>query len=159
MHVRPDHPLRRFFAEVVRKHLEQSAGISDADVNEYIAGLLVDFAHVDNLYRIRNARGKRLEDVAEMLIESNPLLDAPSFFYERQVRKHIGDYTLFLTGLFPSMCIGCHSAECASMRLSITCRRARNRIELSRRSISSSFAVSRLCSGGCQSGLSFACSG
>ena len=101
MHVRPDHPLRRFFAEVVRKHLEQSAGISDADVNEYIAGLLVDFAHVDNLYRIRNARGKRLEDVAEMLIESNPLLDAPSFFYERQVRKHIGDYTLFLTGLFP----------------------------------------------------------
>ena len=69
--------------------------------NEYIAGLLVDFAHVDNLYRIRNARGKRLEDVAEMLIESNPLQDAPSFFYERQVRKHIGDYTLFLTGLFP----------------------------------------------------------
>jgi hypothetical protein len=29
------------------------------------------------------------------------LLDAPSFEREREVRKHIGDYTLFLTGMFP----------------------------------------------------------
>ena len=26
---------------------------------------------------------------------------APSFDRERQVRKHIGDYTLFFTGMFP----------------------------------------------------------
>ena len=36
-----------------------------------------------------------------MLIASNPILEARSFLYEREVRKHIGDYTLFLTGLFP----------------------------------------------------------
>src|SRR5437899_12199158 len=36
-----------------------------------------------------------------MLIESNPLLEASSFDRERQVRKHIGDYTLFMTGIFP----------------------------------------------------------
>src|SRR5437899_6632116 len=45
--------------------------------------------------------GRRLEDVGEMLIESNPLLGAASFGREREVRKHVGDYTLFLTGLFP----------------------------------------------------------
>jgi hypothetical protein len=101
MRVRPDHALNRFFGELVRKHLAQSAGIKDPDMTDYVAGLLVDFTHIDHLYRIRNARGKRLEDVAEMLIESDPLLDAPSFFYEREVRKHVGDYTLFLTGLFP----------------------------------------------------------
>jgi hypothetical protein len=66
-----------------------------------VSGLLIDFVHVDNLYRIRNSRGKRLEEVGEMLVESNPVLDAPSFEREREVRKHIGDYTLFLTGLFP----------------------------------------------------------
>ncbi|HYO83754.1 MAG TPA: hypothetical protein VES20_20295 [Bryobacteraceae bacterium] len=81
--------------------MAESVGIRDTDVTDYVAGLLVDFTHVDHLYRIRNARGKRLEDVAEMLIESNPMLDAPSFFYEREVRKHIGDYTLFVAGLFP----------------------------------------------------------
>jgi hypothetical protein len=73
----------------------------DREVAAYVGDLLVDFVHVDNLYRIRNCRGKRLEEVGEMLVESNPLLDATSFEREREVRKHIGDYTLFLTGLFP----------------------------------------------------------
>jgi hypothetical protein len=99
--IRQDHPLHRLFAELVERHLIQSAGISDLEAARYIAALLVDFTHVDNLYRVRNAAGKRLEDVGEMLIESNPLLGGRSFFYEREVRKHIGDYTLFLAGLFP----------------------------------------------------------
>jgi hypothetical protein len=60
--------------------------------------LLIDFVQVDHLYRIRNARGKRLEEVGEMLVESHPLLDAASFEPEREVRKHIGDYRLLLTG-------------------------------------------------------------
>jgi hypothetical protein len=70
-------------------------------VAAYLGDLLIEFIHVDNLYRIRNCRGKRLEEVGEMLVESNPMLDAPSFEREREVRKHIGDYTLFLTGMFP----------------------------------------------------------
>ena len=73
----------------------------DRDVAAYVGDLLIDFVHVDNLYRIRNCRGKRLEEVGEMLVESNPLLGAPSFERERAVRKHIGDYTLFLSGMFP----------------------------------------------------------
>ena len=67
----------------------------------YVGDLLIDFVHVENLDRIRGCRGKRLEEVGEMLVESNPVLDAPSFEREREVRKHIGDYTLFLTGMFP----------------------------------------------------------
>src|SRR5690349_12122246 len=66
-----------------------------------VGDLLVNFTHVDNLYRLRNSKGRRLEDVGEMLIASNPLLEGRSFEYEREVRKHIGDFTLFLTGLFP----------------------------------------------------------
>jgi len=96
MPISRDHPLRRLFGELVRRHFQDDAGIA-----HYVSGLLVDFVHVDNFYRIRNARGRRLEDVGEMLIESNPLLEARSFDRERAVRKHIGDYTLFLTGLFP----------------------------------------------------------
>src|SRR5262249_24520287 len=91
-----NHPLRQLFAELVAKELPE-----DRDVAAYVGNLLIDFIHVDNLYRIRNCRGKRLEEVGEMLVESNPLLDARSFVREREVRKHIGDYTLFLTGLFP----------------------------------------------------------
>lgn len=96
-----DHPLRKLFAELVRRHLVRGAQVYDSDVAEYVSGVLTDFIHVENLYRIRNARGRRLHEVAEMLVESNPLLDASSFDREREVRKHVGDFTLFFTGLFP----------------------------------------------------------
>jgi hypothetical protein len=99
--ISPNHPLVLFFRDAVRRHVLRGARVHDVQVAEYVAGVLTDFTHVDNLYRIRNTRGRRLEDVAEMLIESNPLLDAGSFDREREVRKHIGDFTLFFTGLFP----------------------------------------------------------
>jgi hypothetical protein len=96
LRISPNHPLRRLFAALVAKELP-----GDHEVAAYVGDLLLDFVHVENLYRIRNCRGKRLEEVGEMLVESNPMLDAPSFEREREVRKHIGDYTLFLTGMFP----------------------------------------------------------
>jgi hypothetical protein len=101
MRIRADHPLNLLFAELIDRHLVKAAGIDDLPVARYVASVLVDFTHVDSLYRVRNAAGKRLDEVGEMLIESNPLLGGRSFFYEREVRRHVGDYTLFLTGLFP----------------------------------------------------------
>ena len=95
------HPLRRLFASLVEHRLRSDAHIRDSAVTEYVSALLTSFTHIDNLYRIRNARGKRLEEVGEMLIESNPLLDGRSFDREREVRKHVGDFTLFFAGLFP----------------------------------------------------------
>jgi hypothetical protein len=96
MPIGQNHPLRRLFCELVTRHIQD-----DPSIAVYVCGLLIDFIHIDHLYRIRNSRGKRLEEVGEMLIESNPMLEARSFDYEREVRKHIGDYTLFLSGLFP----------------------------------------------------------
>ena len=56
----------------------------------------------DQLFKIHDAANHQLTDVGEMLLESDPVYGpAPSFDRERQVRKHIGDYTLFLTGMFP----------------------------------------------------------
>src|SRR5437899_2074051 len=57
---------------------------------------------MDELFKVRDASGRPLTDVGEMLMESDPIYGpAPSFDRERQVRKHIGDYTLFFTGMFP----------------------------------------------------------
>jgi hypothetical protein len=97
----PDHPLRKLFESLAERRIYRDAQLHDAQIASYIASLLVGFTHAGNLFKIRSARGKALEDVGEMLIESNPLLEGHSFIYERVVRKHIGDYTLFLAGLFP----------------------------------------------------------
>jgi len=101
MWIPPDHPLCKLFRELVVRRFYGDAMLRDADIARYVSNLLVEFAHVKNLYKIRDARGRRLEDVGLMLIESNPLLEGRSFDREREVRKHIGDYTLFLSGLFP----------------------------------------------------------
>ena len=42
------------------------------------------------------------------------MLEARSLDYEREVRKHIGDYTLFLTGLVPEYVA---SLPCRGLRL------------------------------------------
>jgi hypothetical protein len=93
--------LRNFLGELVWRHFFEDVRLEEPQVATYVAAVLADFARTENLYRIRNAQGKRLEDVGEMLVESNPVLEAASFDREREVRKHVGDYTLFMTGLFP----------------------------------------------------------
>lgn len=95
------HPLRSLFENLVRRRLYGDAQLRDSEIVAYVSNLLVEFTHVRNLYKIRDARGRRLEDVGEMLLASNPLLEGRSFDHERAVRKHVGDYTLFLAGLFP----------------------------------------------------------
>jgi hypothetical protein len=96
-----NHPLRALFAELVQTRLLGTAQLNDIAAARYIGRVLVDFCHVENLYKVRSSAGKALQDVGEMLIASNPLLEGRSFIYEREVRKHIGDYTLFLAGMFP----------------------------------------------------------
>jgi len=95
------HPLKRLFAEIAENAFVQKLRWSDFHVVEYVAALLYDFTHVDHLYRIRDHRGKRLNEVAEMLLEADLLLNAGSFEREREVHRHIGDFTLFMVGIFP----------------------------------------------------------
>jgi len=96
------HPLQQLFVELVGRHYAEEIGIRDPQVVGYVAHLLSEFCDAEQLFAIRNVAGKPLSDVGEMLLESDPVYGpAPSFDRERQVRKHIGDYTLFLAGMFP----------------------------------------------------------
>jgi len=96
------HPLRQLFMELVTRHFDYEIGLRDPEVKTYVANMLTEFCDTRQLYQLRNSEGRELRDVGEMLLESDPVYgDAPSFDRERQVRKHIGDYTLFFTGMFP----------------------------------------------------------
>ncbi len=96
------HPLQTLFIDLVSHHYMTGVGLYNPEISQYVAAMLADFCEVEQLYKIRDAGGRPLHDVGEMLLESNPVYgDAPSFDRERQVRKHIGDFTLFFTGMFP----------------------------------------------------------
>jgi hypothetical protein len=94
-------PLQRFFQEVVERNYGE-VGVRSSEVHAYVANLLAEFCEVETLYKIKSADGRPLSDLGEMLLESDPVYGpAASFDRERQVRKHIGDYSLFFTGMFP----------------------------------------------------------
>ncbi len=93
--------LQDLFTELVQRNFQETLRLTDPELILYLADLLTQFHRSDTLFKIRDTRGHRIEDVGEMLIASNPLLDGPSFDWEREVRKHIGDFTLFFAGLFP----------------------------------------------------------
>lgn len=95
-----EHPLTRLMNGLTERNFHK-VGLREPDLPRYAAEVLVDFAHVDRLYKIRDARGRRIEDVGEMLLEGDMRHRAASLDRERSVRKHIGDFTLFFTGMFP----------------------------------------------------------
>jgi hypothetical protein len=100
--IRESNPLQQLFVELVGRHYAEEIGLRDPQIVSYVAHLLAEFCEIEQLYNIRNGAGRTLTDVGEMMMESNPVFGpAPSFDRERQVRKHIGDYTLFFTGMFP----------------------------------------------------------
>jgi len=99
--VPPRHPLRQLFGALTEKSFTQHLGWPDVNVTSYLSNLLVDFANADRLYKIRSQQGKPVNTVVELLYESEVLFHAQSLDRERDVHQHIGDFTLFMAGLFP----------------------------------------------------------
>jgi hypothetical protein len=96
------HPLEPFFQQAVRNSYEGKLGLNDPDVTAYVAHLLCEFSESDNLYKVRDQVGRPIEELTEMMEAADPVHgSAPSFDAERALRKHIGDYALFVAGMYP----------------------------------------------------------
>ena len=95
--------LRRFFDLVIRASFHDLALQGDP-VAPYIADLLTRFARTENLHP-RGRAIPRLETVVDMMLDAQAVwnIDTPDFQPEHEVsvRRHIGDYTLFMTGISP----------------------------------------------------------
>jgi hypothetical protein len=96
-------PLARFFDRTTRQAFGDLA-LDDAPAARYVTDLLTRFARADALRGADLLPGIRLDNVVEALLHierswewSAPPLAPPP---ERRVRQHIGDYTLFMTGIF-----------------------------------------------------------
>jgi len=102
-HKRQSVELRRFFDRAVRASFDDLALRGDPAA-PYLSDLLTRFARIENLYP-RGTAIPRLETVVDMMMEIQSAwqVDTPDFRPEHEitVRRHIGDYTLFMTGIFP----------------------------------------------------------
>lgn len=96
------HPLESFFKQAVRNSYEGKLGLNDPDATAYVARLLCEFSESDKLYMVRDEMGRPVEELTEMMQAADPVHGtAPSFDAERALRKHIGDYALFVAGMYP----------------------------------------------------------
>jgi hypothetical protein len=94
--------LHNFFHEITRRSFWQ-LGINDATVAHYVADVLTDFAGANNLYRVHSAAGRKLDSVVEILSETREENAGENrVLQERELRKYLGDYTLFMSGIFRS---------------------------------------------------------
>ncbi|MBI4718728.1 MAG: hypothetical protein HY763_13050 [Planctomycetes bacterium] len=99
--IQPDHPLRRHFAGLVEHAFFTEIGMCDPELTDYVADLLVSFTHIDRLNAIRHARGKRLDQIAAMLIVLADEKPGSAAERDRSIYRNIGDYTLFWAGMYP----------------------------------------------------------
>jgi hypothetical protein len=74
-------------------------GMADPPLTDYLSELLSRFIAMDAIYRLRDAAGRRLEEVAAMMIEAEAM--PAEGRTRREVHRHIGDFTLFWTGVYP----------------------------------------------------------
>ncbi len=94
---RPPEALYRFFAGLTEYAFQTRLGVADPLLIDYLTDLLARFVRYDALLSLRNPTGRRLEEVAEMLLEAEVRVgDA-----RRAAHRHIGDFALFWTGVYP----------------------------------------------------------
>jgi len=92
--------LREFFLGTTARSFRE-LGVGDEAIIEYVAAMLTDFARSDRLYALRNQRGRAIDGVADMRRATGRVPgDHAHTLRARAAQKYVGDYTLFMTGLF-----------------------------------------------------------
>ena len=95
------HPLESFFYQQVRYSYEGKLRLNDPEITLYVARMLCDFSEPENQFRLREATERTLETFRVMVRAADPVNGtATSFDAERAIRKYIGDYALFIAGMF-----------------------------------------------------------
>ena len=89
--------LERFFTGLSEYVFHSQLGVVDTQLVDYVSDLLVRFSRTDTMHRVRLLDGRRATEVVSMIAEAEKRLGEA----RREVHRHIGDYTLFWTGVYP----------------------------------------------------------
>jgi hypothetical protein len=89
--------LSRFFAGICESVFQTRLGVADPPMVDYLSDLMLRFARLDSVHRVRNLAGRPVLEVADMLSEAEHRVGLA----RRDVHRHIGDVTLFWTGVYP----------------------------------------------------------
>ena len=89
--------LDRFFGGLTEFVFHSRLGVVDTQMVDYVSELLIRFTRLDGLQRVRQIDGRPATEVVTLVAEAEKRVGEA----RREVHRHIGDYTLFWSGLYP----------------------------------------------------------
>jgi hypothetical protein len=99
--------LARYFTGLCEHVFQMRLGVADPPLVDYLSDLMLRFARLDSVQRVRSLAGKPVVEVADMLAEAESRVGLA----RRDVHRHIGDVTLFWTGVYPESLTKLRSVE------------------------------------------------
>jgi hypothetical protein len=89
--------LERFFAGLSEYIFQSRLGVADVQLVDYLSDMLLRFVRTESLHKVRRSTGKPAVEVYQMLCEADKRIGLA----RREVHRHIGDFTLFWSGMYP----------------------------------------------------------
>jgi len=92
------HMLHRLFRGLTEYAFMTELGIGDPPLVGYVAELLANFVPSQAVWRLRDEHGQPLTEVVSMIAAAEATADTAR---RRECLRHVGDFTLFWTGVYP----------------------------------------------------------
>lgn len=89
--------IERFFSGLSEYIFQSKLGVADVQLVDYLSDMLLRFVRVDSLHKVRRPNGRPATEVFQMLCEAENRVGLA----RREVHRHIGDFTLFWSGMYP----------------------------------------------------------
>jgi hypothetical protein len=86
----------QFYFYILARHVLQHAGIGDRKLCDYVGSLLETFSRASQLHRPDQIENQAHEYISDMLIALQRMTREQAFL----LRAHIGNYSLFISGIF-----------------------------------------------------------
>jgi hypothetical protein len=83
---------------ILIRHVLKETGLNDRAVSDYLASLLETFSRTARMRSPADGNSNPVQYVSDMLIALQKASPAQSFL----IRAHVGNYSLFITGMFQS---------------------------------------------------------
>ncbi len=82
---------------ILVRNVFRGSGLAEREVADYVAEVLAEFSQTHRTQLRLNAQGKPIDYFVDLLAALQKADDITSFF----IRDHMGNYSLFLSGVFP----------------------------------------------------------
>lgn len=89
--------MERFFVGLSECIFHSKLGVVDVQLVDYVGDMMIRFIRTDDVHRVRRPNGRPATEVFQMLREAEQRIGLA----RREVHRHIGDFTLFWSGMYP----------------------------------------------------------